>query len=212
MNKYLPLVWSFLGWTLLIFSFTACVEKPNFPFAPEIQFFSIERTNLNPNQDSVIFTITFKDGDGNLGIDNNTESVDTGRVDVQSDLEFPFNVDFPFARIIETAPNQYISNIFYHNVYIRPFRKKADNTFEEMVFSALPFHQIFPVLFEEGRTGPMEGTMIFRLPTLLANAGGIGTPAFRRNDVIKFKLQIVDRALNLSNIIETAEITLFVPN
>jgi hypothetical protein len=56
---------------------TGCVDVPDYSSTPEIQFNSIEKIsffdpNINAYVDSVVVTVDFKDGDGDLGVDEAT--------------------------------------------------------------------------------------------------------------------------------------------
>lgn len=53
----------------LMIALDSCFNPPEFPIEPEIDFQSIEFKKGGSNADSLILTITFKDGDGDLGID-----------------------------------------------------------------------------------------------------------------------------------------------
>lgn len=61
----------FIGLFLIALSYS-CADEPNFPPEPEIDFVSIGKTVLNQagiNGDTTIVTISFQDGDGDLGGD-----------------------------------------------------------------------------------------------------------------------------------------------
>ncbi len=66
-------VYFFLGLCWFIIS---CADKPNFSEAPQIEFVSFSKTVLsqgNVLQDTTFLTISFTDGDGDIGSENNTE-------------------------------------------------------------------------------------------------------------------------------------------
>lgn len=60
----------FKGFALLLIvaAMGSCFDPPEFPNVPEIEFESIEFKE-GPSTDSLILTISFRDGDGDLGID-----------------------------------------------------------------------------------------------------------------------------------------------
>lgn len=68
---------------------SACFTAPEFPIVPEISFNNLTFTDVaDPSKpDSLIITINFKDGDGDLGF----------RQD-ESDLYYPYNDKFYFIR------------------------------------------------------------------------------------------------------------------
>jgi len=61
---------------LLAFFTTACIQQPEFPAEPKITFESIAFREMGSNTaaDSLILTINFQDGDGNLGLSNDDNS------------------------------------------------------------------------------------------------------------------------------------------
>lgn len=70
---------------LLTVGVSACIQEPNFGDTPEIVFKSINRTTLAAGsgvgqsvRDSVVISIYFQDGDGDLGVNPN-DSVNTPR-------------------------------------------------------------------------------------------------------------------------------------
>src|SRR6188768_2457128 len=70
-----------LTFFVVLVGFGACFDPPEFPDTPGIEFDHIEFVDgVFPNPDSLILYIKFKDGDGNLGLDN----------------EDPFYVSYPF--------------------------------------------------------------------------------------------------------------------
>ncbi|MFT5886678.1 MAG: hypothetical protein ACI9IP_003146 [Arcticibacterium sp.] len=69
----------FLG---ILVVMSSCFKEPDFSFTPEISFDSINSVvRLDPfigaTKDSVIITIKFKDGDGDLGVNLGEDQIDT---------------------------------------------------------------------------------------------------------------------------------------
>ncbi len=58
---------------IILTGVTACFNPPEFPVEPQIEFESIQYkeygTGLDTEYDSLILTVSFKDGDGDLGLD-----------------------------------------------------------------------------------------------------------------------------------------------
>ena len=50
-----------------IFAFTACDTSPVFPSEPKVEFIDIQPLRVKALQDSIVVTIRFQDGDGDLG-------------------------------------------------------------------------------------------------------------------------------------------------
>ena len=158
---------------------TACFVEPNYSDTPEIRYLSVSRLTLEagtgvgrPKRDSVIVTINFQDGSGDLG--ENTQDTTRQRL--------------VFGK--ETWGNYEIKTLQY----------TGPNKFEEIPLAVLS-KLYFPRLTKEGQRGAVEGVLDFSqiFP-------------YQRNFrlvPVKFQVRIRDRALNISNIIETD--TLSVP-
>ena len=80
-----------LVFLLLACSVSSCIDSPNFPIEPQIEFISISKDTLDQGifqEDSLFVTFSFTDGDGDLGRtdqepDNNVFFIDerTGALD-----------------------------------------------------------------------------------------------------------------------------------
>lgn len=66
----MKVVYKFLGAFLLAFSAISCFDQPNFPATPEIVYNDLEFREVGgfSDPDSLVLKISFKDGDGDLGI------------------------------------------------------------------------------------------------------------------------------------------------
>jgi hypothetical protein len=160
---------------------------PIFPDQPTVSFKNIRPFPLDsPLRDSLIVTITFRDGDGNLGL--------TAR-----DLLPPFNPD-------TLINGQRQANPYFFNYHINVL-KKLNGSFEQVEFptQGFTFNGRFPVLKPDGEKGPIEGDLEYSVriepPQSLINPRYI-----RVGDTLKFEIFIYDRALNKSNTIQTSEI------
>ena len=126
------------------------------------------------SRDSLVITIGFKDGDGNLG--NNIP------------------IDYSDSARYKQAGG-------WGNYKIRTFR------FENNQYKELPTGEtntlFFPQLSREGKRGPIEGDLELEQIYLYSTK--------YKNYPVKFRIQIRDRALNLSNEIETDTITVPFP-
>jgi hypothetical protein len=150
---------------------SGCYKEKTFDVKPFIEFQSL-RKEIRLDQfsgskkDSVILTIHFQDGDGDLGLNESekTEAVKT--------------TDF--------------------NYIIRLFRKKK-GVFTEFM-PDVPYSGYFPRLKNDGKTGPIEGTIDYSL--------SFPEPFTPVKDSLKFQVVIKDRAGNISNTAETSVIVL----
>lgn len=162
---------------LLSLSMISCFTEPNYPNVPHIEFRGISRYTLEAGKgvgqqkrDSLVITLGFTDGDGDLGNDLPPTSSEIARY--------------------EQAGK-------WGNYKIRAFRLE-NNQYKELP-TGENTSLFFPRLSREGRIGAIEGDLELRqlypytqpykfLPT-------------------KFRIQIRDRALNISNEIETDTIS-----
>lgn len=154
-----------------ILLFGGCVEVPDFSKTPLISFNSVSFKDESPI-DYIYLTINFKDGDGDLGLSNS---------DIQNS---------PFTEIIDSAGIQ-VSNPNHYNIFPFLFRKNGEK------YDSIPvsYRGIFPRLRDDGRQGPIEGTIEYKLGSF--NFFG------KNNSIAKVKVYIQDRKLNKSNVIET---------
>jgi hypothetical protein len=58
---------TFFFLALLAFGFVACNDDPVFPAEPQIEFVDIQPRVVKSLRDSIVITIRFQDGDGDLG-------------------------------------------------------------------------------------------------------------------------------------------------
>lgn len=164
---------------LLVFgialSLTGCFKEPDYSTTPAITYKGMFKYTLPPGtgvgqtkRDSVVITIGFTDGDGNLGSSS------------QADTSIYFknggwgNYKITTLRLIDGKYQVYSLN--------------DNNTL------------IFPDLALGKPKGPIEGTLDFNQKFFY------GTVIQRYPT--KFQIQIRDRALNVSNIVETDTLTL----
>lgn len=162
-------------------SISSCVNEPNYSTTPHIDVKGISRYTLDAGKgvgqqkrDSLVITIGFKDGDGDLGNNLPITATDTAR---------------------------YLQAGGWGNYKIRTFR------FENNQFRELPGKEdnflLFPQLGREGKSEPIEGTLDLRQIYLYGSS--------YKNYLVKYRIQLRDRALNSSNEIETDTITVPFP-
>ena len=128
---------------LLVFgiglTLSACFNEPNYPNTPEIEYKGLFKYTLPPGKgvgaskrDSIVLTIGFKDGDGNMGNDTPLPKADSLR---------------------------YVSNGGWGNYEIRTFRLK-NKQYEEVKFDVLKT-LYFPDLTKGKPKGAIEGSLDF---------------------------------------------------
>ncbi|MBD2752876.1 hypothetical protein [Spirosoma validum] len=166
------------GLVLLIsLSVFGCFTEPTYPNAPQITFKGISRYTLaagtgvgQQKRDSLVITVGFTDGNGDLGN------------------------DLP---ISSSEMNRYRQAGNWGNYKIRAFRLE-NKQYKELSTGENTF-LAFPRLSREGRTGAIEGDL--ELKQLYPY-----TQPYKFFPT-KYRIQIRDRALNVSNEIETDTIS-----
>ncbi|GAB3950200.1 hypothetical protein GCM10028805_27730 [Spirosoma harenae] len=118
---------------------SACFNEPNYSNTPEIEFKGLFKYTLAPGKgvgaakrDSIVLTVGFKDGDGNLGNDNPLAKADSLR---------------------------YVSSGGWGNYEIRTFRL-INKQYVEYKLPINNF-LLFPDLAKAKPKGPIEGTLDF---------------------------------------------------
>ena len=257
MKKQFKLLWVF---SLLLLAATACYRAPEFSVEPQISFNSIKfydvvKSNNDPRlgapKDSLVVTINFQDGDGDLGLQGNENAPpyhsyyfiteDRRKVEYPGTntlLKYdPNNPNLPSyncvdykigkvkdGRFISVMSKDYVvnfpdeqdpnkgqpadtflvePNVFAYN-FLVDFLVKNGNIYEEFDFNAATatgcgelFDSKFPIIFDPNSPGkPLSGELTNRMESS-------GFISYFRNDTMKLRIQIIDRALNMSNIIET---------
>lgn len=164
---------------------SSCLTEPSYSDTPEIEFKSIKKTFLNTAggaYDTVVVTVSFKDGDGDLGL-NNDETT------------------FPYSETDASGqPNR-----FYNNYFFTPqIRNTGTNQFEDLQLGSFNYNSRYPRLApasQENRKAPLKGDLSFGQRIFASQLIPSGS-------VIRFKVSIVDRALNESNVVTTEPITI----
>jgi hypothetical protein len=170
------------------FALVHCFKKPQFSNVPEIKFRNFDRFAKRDafiRGDSIRININYRDGDGDLGLSN---ADTTGS----------------YRRFTSGS----ILNRFYNNFFVRIFRV-AGTTENEIILNNLTYDGRFPLLNPELRNTPLEGVINY----------GIDFAFFQRDNnnfrdvnnpnrildfiTLRFRIQIADRALNLSNEVQT---------
>ena len=202
----------------------ACSDRPTFDFTPQIslsEFYFVDIENLS--LDSLIIKINFQDGNGDLGLESfETDPpyhlLDPVLNDKQDTVRHgdpgapPYDcVNYEIIRretsvndtLVVTADTiQVDRNPDHFNFYLDFLVKEDDGSFR--VYDpalerncAPPYHGRYFVLNTARDVRPLEGELQYSLLS--------GFQLLFRNDIIKLRVQIQDRSLNKSNVIETEE-------
>ncbi len=224
--------------TIISIGVTACFNPPEFPIEPQIEFISIQYkeygTGFDTNYDSLILTLSFKDGNGDLGLDGTEDqppynnkfyflqpngkyiTYQTKRTvlgyDTLPDFVKPYNcINWEVYKENNIVKDTlyFQLNPDYYNITVEFWVKNSDGTFTEFDFR------------EAFNYPACGGTFDGRFPILYKDKPGaplegkirygMGSTGFKALFSIKtlmLKVQIKDRALNRSKNIETTEFTL----
>lgn len=224
---------------LLLLGLAACYEEPEFPTVPSIEFEGVSFVdapatpppgqNIVP-KDTLKFTISYQDGDGNLGLsgDENNEPYHAYKPVRNNEGGFiklgdhdslpPLNCkNYVLGTIVDGVllptstgnPEYYYveKNLFKDNIFLEFYRiVNGQEVFFDWIEEVeggcgeLP-HGRFPIINLEGNNKPVSGTITYKYESY----GFI--PNFL-NDSLRVKIRIADRELNLSNTVETPVFTL----
>jgi hypothetical protein len=158
---------------------SSCDKSANFPIEPVIEFKSVERFG----NDSAYVTIDFTDGDGDIGLN-------------EFQVDAPYNF-VPYNGVDSTRSE----NKFYYNLILR-HHEFIDGEWIEIPFESTPvtFWRILD-LTPSGQDQALEGEIRVTIAPFPPNIGSLG------NDSVKYSIELIDRALHESNIVETPLIT-----
>ena len=87
------------------------------------------------------------------------------------------------------------TSIYYYNLWVTPFKK--ENTIYTEMQTAIPFHARIPNLTPTGQNKSLNGEISYEV-----NITDIIT------DTLKFKIQLIDRALHESNVVDSPDIAI----
>ncbi len=167
----MSIVSKILGIVVLGSTLSACYKEPSFEKAPKI---------------------TFEDISKDIRIDQfngaNKDSIMVNIFFQDGDGDLGYNET---EKAVAQATDDY-------NYLIRTFRK-TKGTFTEFT-PLVPLSGYFPKLKTDGRTGPIEGFLAYKIEFL--------HPFTPKRDTVKFAIRIKDLSGNVSNEIETEEVVL----
>jgi hypothetical protein len=210
---------------------SACLSAPEFSHEPAIGFYDIifKHGATEFDQDSLILTITFQDGNGDLGLApdgadtwepyhdltpfphvNESRFVqlfdrNTAEYDTLPPYEFPYTCTNYY--IFETDTFYVQPNEFHNNIYVTFFVKK-NGEYTEFDFLELSKPQCnlgydgrYPRLNDPNRDRPLEGKLKYKMKSA-------AWELFFRQDTLKLDVFIYDRELNKSNMVSTPDFVL----
>lgn len=207
--------------SLLALSF--CTRPPELPVIPSIEFEYVQFKEVE-GPDSLIVSVFFQDGDGDLGLTSfdiyepyqpyNVMTDQNGDTIFYGDLpDMPeYNpLDYVIIRDedgnakdtvwVELNPNHY-------NIFIRFFEKK-NGQYTEFDWRDPPYFQTFDGRFPLLNTKIIDNQLVIRplegsLRYGMTSSGWL----FLFRDSLKLEVQIQDRSLNKSNVVSSPDFTL----
>jgi len=212
----------FAGFIVSLWFLTVgCEKPPELPVEPVITFDNIRFIpgDLATIQDSLIVTIRFEDGDGDLGLSSADTLFPYNKFFILLDADGSFitfsesngkppysEQDWLIALINQgdTVPDtiQIRSNPNFFNFFVE-FQVQSENgEFEKLDVTKLlgfSFNGRFPILNEGLQEKALEGTLQYRMSSFFRV-----NPTFR-NNTLRLRVQIQDRSFHKSNFVLTNE-------
>jgi len=222
---------------IILTGVSACFNPPEFPIQPQIEFESIQYkeygTGFDSEYDSLILTISFKDGDGDLGLDASENGApynnkfyyvlngkylnyETKRTDPDYDTLPDFVKPYNCINWEVYKENNIVKDTLYfelnpdyNNITVEFLVKNPDGTFTEFDWKEAFNYPNCGISFD-GRFPILykEKPGAPLEGTIRYGMGSIGFKILFSTKTLKLRVQIKDRALNKSNFIETPEFTL----
>jgi hypothetical protein len=221
---------------ILAICMSACYSPPEFPIEPTIEYHNVEFKEVANSLDSLIISLRFQDGDGDLGLDPaetqrpynsawffatnpgdpdpeplSYSHRDTPPWDTLPPYEWPYTctnytTNHGFTGY-EGDTLYYQTNEDHWHIIVEYWVKNNGIWREfdwELAFEPQctdSYNGRFPVLDDDNASTPLEGVLRY----------GMTSSGFKflfRNDTMKLRVKIKDRALNNSNFMETPEFVL----
>jgi hypothetical protein len=192
--------------------FNNCSKNPVYPVIPEIIF---EKYEKFIDQDILKITLSFKDGDGDLGLDQNLMSYPYQLHNIIKDgtgnyILYRSDPSLPPYACKNYAVGDYVGNsaidtvladfnIYYNNYHLEIYEKQLNGSYVKIDDSDQCNINRFPPLVPVQDKGPIEGMLSYDVYDHFGLFFG---------KTLKFKIFIIDRALNKSNVIETPDIVM----
>ena len=150
---------------VLTFVLMSCLKPEKFPPEPEIGYKSFVILS-----DSAKLTVTFQDGDGDIGLND-------------SDTNAPYDT----------------SSIYHYNLFAQYWEKDDVLGWVQgtVLGDPIEFRYRTPIITPTGQNKALKGEIEMTLEPLYYNITS------SQSDTIKYKIMLVDRALNESNWVDT---------
>ena len=164
---------------------SGCKFTPDFDNTPKITFKNLTLFRDEAKKDSIIMSIEYQDGDGDLGL----EAIDRIRE------------DSAFSQRKKNGDINYSFNNLRINLYV----KRGGGNYELVKFtdpgaSVYGFDNTFPPFIDRNNITPIKGTLQFYKLLI----PGVALTA-QVGDTLHYTIQIEDRQSHMSNIVTTTD-------
>jgi len=78
----------------LVILVAACTRKPDFPVEPEITAANVSKSLVVSGVDSLVVSIDFRDGDGDIGLKNNESDVNAYLIDSRTGFALTYKIPY----------------------------------------------------------------------------------------------------------------------
>lgn len=174
-----------IGLLLMALGLVSCQKPVEYPVEPKIAY---EGFSYLFNPDSTfsgegVVSFSYTDGDGDLGLD-------------EADTLYPFGFKDPHYYNMEVDYLKCENGVFVKTPLLSPHVPTSpDDTL--VLFDTVTFNARFKRLRDSEDPNAISGTMDYKLTA---------QNPFSPNDTVKFEIRILDRALHVSNTIQTEPI------
>ncbi len=83
---------NFVALSMLLASIAACVQPPDYPIEPEIEFVGVSKSEVLQLVDTFMITFAYTDGDGDIGPNPNAQENNVTITDSRTGVEETFRV------------------------------------------------------------------------------------------------------------------------
>jgi len=170
---------------ILCVVFGSCKREQNFSVVPYISFVDFTKYGA----DSAIVRIKFTDGDGDIGLD-------------PTDLSPPYNIG-----------SRYYADLFLVYYYLDPesntwkvYNNNITNT-NSTQFDTMQYTYRIPNLTQSGQNQSLQGEIKVAIPAPYCLTGSVLFPHSPPAPQFMYKITLVDRALHVSNTVQTGPIS-----
>ncbi len=190
------ILYIFFAFSSTVSLLTSCVGEPEFNVVPAITFKNLNRFRVESEgllgksiRDSVVISIDFQDGDGDLGV-----ILPQGKTPSADDVNFEFKPFYKYRGVFKeiSAPDAFTK--LYLNFLLKPDQRRGP--IEGTLDYSINFeHALFGFSAAGGEMKLLPENIFVRKRAY-------------KQDTLLFEITIKDRAKNRSNTIRTSEVVI----